>query len=325
MLVPMHRRQFIHRLADATTAGGLLMMARAGGAETPAAAGEGFKSMRLSLSCGSIGVKASQTEAMGLAKRHGFDAVEPYLSYISELTPEQTADLVADLRAKSLVWGCAGLPVEFRRDDSQFRKDLDQLPQLARAGQRADVVCVGTWISPGHPTMTYVQNFRQHASRLREVAVILKDHGQRLGLEYVGTKTSRASAKHPFIHSLAETQDLIAEIGTGNVGIVLDTWHWWQADDTEAEIRSLRAVDVVAVDLNDAPAGVAKDQQRDNRRELPAATGVIGVRAFLEALQAIGYSGPLRAEPFNQTLNDLEDEAACAAAIGALRKAVGRS
>ena len=52
---------------------------------------------------------------------------------------------------------------------------------------------MGTWISPGHNHLTYLANFNQHAARLREVAKVLGDHGVRLGLEYVGPKTSWSS------------------------------------------------------------------------------------------------------------------------------------
>ena len=62
-------------------------------------------------------------------------------------------------------------------------------------------------------------------------------------------------------------------------------------------------------------------EQIDSRRELPAATGVIDLKAFLGALVAIGYDGPVRAEPFNKKLNDMNDDDAIAATAAALRKA----
>jgi hypothetical protein len=58
-----------------------------------------------------------------------------------------------------------------------------------------------------------------------------------LGLEYVGTQLLLVGRKYPFVHTLAETRELIAEIGIGNVGLVLDTWHWWTAGDTEAALH----------------------------------------------------------------------------------------
>ncbi|MES2694741.1 MAG: TIM barrel protein, partial [Verrucomicrobiota bacterium] len=159
-------------------------------------------------------------------------------------------------------------------------------------------------------------------TRLRALTTILKDHDLRLGLEYVGTQLLLVGKRYPFLHTMAETRELIAAIGTGNVGFVLDTWHWWTAGDTVADILALKASDVVSVDLNDAPAGLAKALQKDNERELPVATGVIDIGAFLNALTKLGYDGPCRPEPFNKVLNALENDPACAAASTALHKAM---
>jgi len=125
------------------------------------------------------------------------------------------------------------------------------------------------------------------------------------------------------VHTMAEARELIADVGMGNVGLVLDTWHWWTAGDAVSDLLALTNDDVVSVDLNDAPKGIAKEQQKDNERELPVATGVIDVAAFLTALVTIGYDGPVRAEPFNKALNALDNDPACAATSAALHQAMG--
>ena len=168
---------------------------------------------------------------------------------------------------------------------------------------------------------SYLQNFRSHAYRLRACAQILKDHGQKLGLEYLGPMTLWRRERHAFIHSLNEMKELIAAIGTGNVGIQLDSWHWFTADETEADLLTLRNEDIITVDLNDAPQGIALDKQIDSARELPAVTGVIPIKAFLDALRKIGYDGPVHAEPFNAALRALPREEACAATSAAMKKA----
>ena len=77
----------------------------------------------------------------------------------------------------------------------------------------------------------------------------------------------------------------------------------------------------MSVDLNDAPIGIAVDEQIDNRRELPAATGVIDAKAFLGALKEIGYDGPVRAEPFNDAVRRMTPPDALAATIASLKRA----
>lgn len=288
------------------------------------AAEPGARKFTLALTPGSIGVTVkSQKELNELAAKHGFESVEPRGEELAGMSADQLKETLADLKNKKLAWAAAGLSVDFRKDDATFRDGLTKLPAIAAGLQRAGATRMGTWLMPSHDELTYNQNFKQHADRLREITKILKDHDIRLGLEYVGTQLLLVKGRYPFLHTLAETRELIAAIGTGNVGLVLDTWHWWTANDTVDDLLSLRNEDVVTVDLNDAPAGLEKRDQQDNARELPAATGVIDVASFAKALIQIGYEGPIRPEPFNKPLNELENDDACAATIAAMKKAVG--
>ena len=116
-------------------------------------------------------------------------------------------------------------------------------------------------------------------------------------------------------------KELLVAIGTDNLGVQLDSWHWFNAQETQQDLLTLRGQDVITVDLNDAPTGLTLDTYRDNNRELPAATGVIPVKQFLDALLQIGYDGPIQAEPFNAALRALPLDEACAAASDAMKKA----
>jgi sugar phosphate isomerase/epimerase len=274
------------------------------------------------LSCGRIGVKASFRETVELALKYGFEGIDPDAGYFSGLTDDDLKKLLDELRGKNLKLGAAGLPVDFRKDAAAFSEGLKNLPAVAQLLEKAGVARVSTWIMPCSDTLTYLQNFRSHASRLRECAAILKDHGQRLGLEYVSPKTLWRSQRHPFVHTLSEIKELIVAIGTGNVGVQLDSWHWFNAEETGEDLLSLRNEDVVTVDLNDAPAGIPLDKQVDSSRELPAATGVIPVKTFLDALRKIGYDGPIHAEPFNAALRAMPRDEACAATAAAMKKAL---
>src|ERR1035437_1909564 len=258
-----NRRQFIHQATIASLAGGAVFASLSDAAEVKP------RKMTIDLVCGNIGVSANQREAIDLAARHGFESVSADGAFLSSLADDQVPELKSFMKGKGVVFGGSGLPVEFRRDDDQFRKGLKGLPKFGAGLKRAGVGRVSTWLMPCHDTLPYLQNFRQHATRLREVARTLKEHDVRLGLEYVGPKTSWASRRYTFIHTLAEMQDLLAEINTGNVGFLLDSWHWWHAGDTVADLLAVRGNEVIAVDLNDAPAAVPKEQQSDGRRELP--------------------------------------------------------
>jgi sugar phosphate isomerase/epimerase len=275
------------------------------------------------LSLGRLGFHASFPESVELATKHGFEGLDPDISYLASLDDDALHRLLDDLKKRNLKFGAAGLPVEFRNDLDTFNADLKKLPAAAAVLQRAGIWRVNTWILPCSDDLTYLQNFRQHADRLRLCAKVLADQGQMLGLEYVSPRTLWRSQKHPFIHTLSEMKELLVAIGTDNLGIQLDSWHWFNAQETQQDLLTLRGQDVITVDLNDAPTGLTLDQYQDNHRELPAATGVIPVKQFLDALLQIGYDGPIQAEPFNATLRALPVDQACAAAAVAMRKALG--
>jgi sugar phosphate isomerase/epimerase len=310
------RRGFV-KAATAACAFG----AGCGSSHPLARAEEGKRKFTMDLVCGAIGVRAQPDEAIQLAHKYGFESVQPSPAHLAGLSDGQVDELLTQLKERNLVWGAAGLPVNFRGDEATFAEGLQQLPKQADALRRAGATRVSTWLSPCHDSLTYVANFRQHARRLREVAKVLGDRGLRFGMEYVGPKTSWTAKQHPFVHTMAETKDLIAEIGLDNVGFVLDSWHWYTAHETGEDILTLAGKDVVACDLNDAPAGIPVDEQQDNTRELPAATGVIDLKTFLKALVAIGYDGPVRAEPFNKALNALDNEPAVRETSAAMKKA----
>jgi sugar phosphate isomerase/epimerase len=307
----LSRRQFVAATALAVSAG----------TKIATAADSASRQFTMDLRCGSIGVKADQRKAIALASQYGFESVNPDPGYLARLGASQRTELTAELHEKNLKWGAGGLSVDFRSDDAAFREGLKRLPAEARALQDVEATRVGTWIRPYDEHLTYVQNFRQHATRLRACCRILGDHGLRFGMEYVGPKTLWSSKLHSFVHTMAETKDLIAEINLDNVGVVLDSWHWYTANETMDDLKSLKNNDIVACDLNDAPAGIPIDEQIDNRRELPMATGVIDMNGFLNTLVTIGYDGPIRAEPFNAALNKMDEGAAVKATAVAMRKA----
>jgi sugar phosphate isomerase/epimerase len=277
--------------------------------------------MKISLSAGAIGVRLNQVEAIDAAARHGFEAVEADGNYLAGLPAGGPEYVGAKVKEKGLVWALSGLSVDFRKDQATFDQGIAKLPAIAKALRQAGVTRVATYILPMHDTLAYVDNLREHGRRLGECARILGGEGHRLGLEYVGTKTLWTSRRYPFVHSMAECKHLIEEIRQPNVGFVLDTWHWFTAGETAADLKTLTNRDIVACDLNDAPSNTPLDQQIDGKREMPMATGVIDTSAFLNTLNDLGFDGPVRCEPFNQTLRTLPPEVALATTAAAMKKA----
>jgi sugar phosphate isomerase/epimerase len=309
----IRRRSFLKAVA-------LTAAAAAGGWGQERPAGRKFT---VCLACGTVGLRDEPTKIIGWARQYGFESIEPSAAFLGKLSDAELADYLGRMREANLSWGAAGVPAQFRSaDESAFERDLQALPGHAKALQRAGVTRAATWLSPAHGSLTYLANFRLHARRLREVAKVFGDHGIRLGLEYVAPKTSWTRARFPFVHTMAEMKDLVAEIGQANVGFLLDTWHWYTAQETVDDLLSLRGEQVVLCHMNDAPVGVPVDQQVDNRRGLPCTTGVIDMKGFLGAMVKIGYDGPLVCEPFSQELRGRPPDEVLTAVAAAMKKAV---
>ncbi len=270
------------------------------------------------LAPGHLGVKADSQQALAYAVEFGFNGIAPQVGEFAKASDAELAAWTEALKAKGIRYGAAGLPVDFRGDDDRFQKDIALLPGRASLLQKLGVTRVATWITPGHAELTFERNFELHRKRLGEAAHILRDHGIRLGLEFVGPKTSRSRHRHPFIYNQKGMLDLAAAIGTGNVGLLLDSWHWYTSHGTVEELHRLKNADVVHVHVNDAPAGIPVDEQADNRRQLPVTSGVIDMKGFVNALAAIGYDGPVECEPFDNDLRAMEARAALKRTIEAL-------
>jgi sugar phosphate isomerase/epimerase len=255
--------------------------------------------------------------AMELARRGGFEGLEFNVREIADLVDQRGAEQVRGLFAQSgLKPAGFGLPVDWRAEESKWRTGLEDLPRLAQAAAGIGATRTFTWILPGSDERDFEANRRFHVERFTPIAQILGDSGCSLGLEFIGPKTLRGRFRHPFVYRMGAMLELGAAIGP-NVGLLLDCWHWYTSGGTVEELRALRPEQVVYVHVNDAPAGIALDEQIDNVRALPGETGVIDIATFLRSLQTIGYDGPVVPEPFKQSLADLASDEARVTTVGA--------
>ncbi|MDW3652488.1 MAG: sugar phosphate isomerase/epimerase family protein [Bacteroidia bacterium] len=276
------------------------------------------RKFKMSLNAGSIGVSGNQLEVLDYAIKYGFEAMTCNTKDLLSMDARQTDELVDKMKAKSISWGSAGLPLDFRKDEATYQQGLKALPKAAKAMEEVGASRMNTWIMPTQADRTYRANFELHQKRIKEISNILGHHGIRFGLEYVGPKTLMSRDKYSFIRTMAELKELIEAVDEDNLGFILDSFHWFCAGESAADILSLENKDIVAVDLNDARAGISADDQIDGKRELPGASGEIDLKSFLQALTQLGYDGPVRAEPFNKVLWDMENDDALAATYKAM-------
>lgn len=275
-----------------------------------------------SLGTGAIGVKATLPEAVQLAQKYGFGGVDINVVEAARLADEHGVDYIRSLLSQAhLQPGMSGIPFKWNGAMEEWQAGLNDLPRLAALARQIGLTRFTTWMLPYSDERPYDENFLWHVERFRPIAQVLRDNGCRFGIEFIGPKTMRAGHKYEFIHTPEGLLELAQAIGTGNVGLLLDSWHWYTAHGTVPDLAKLTNDEVVAVHVNDAPAGITVDEQIDQVRALPAETGVIDIAGFLQALQRIGYDGPVTVEPFSQRVRSLPPEEAVAATAASLQAA----
>ena len=245
-----------------------------------------LKGMFRNLSPYAIGIRKPLIENVKLAKLGDFQGVEVDINEASKLIEEKSTSYVKDLFRKAEVKpGGWVLPFEWREDVDTYERGLARLSHLASVAFKIECTRVFTWVLPFSDDKPFKENFNWHVSRLKPIAEVLYKADCSLGLEFIGTETVRVNRKYSFIHDLNGILELCRALELENVGVLLDSWHWYTSRGTLEDIMRLKGKDVVYVHVNDAPLNVPLDKLVDNIRCLPGETGVIDLVGFLRALK----------------------------------------
>jgi sugar phosphate isomerase/epimerase len=252
------------------------------------------------------------------AARYGYEGADIGLDQILALDPSDPvgAGLAAfdQYGVQPSAWG---LPLDFRNVDS----DEGYLASIAeftgKAKLAADLGCprMVTWLMPALPDPDLFR--RVAGERIKRAAGIAGEYGVRIGLEWVGPYTARqGEGLRPFLWRMDQLLEWIDEMGEANLGLLVDSWHWYHQDGTVAELEALSAAQVVHVHINDAPDR-PKDALDDGTDRLLPGEGVINLAGFVGALAQIGYTDYLSPEVLSPAMKELPgDEAVVRAEKG---------
>lgn len=278
--------------------------------------------MYMTLAPSAVGIQGlTFGNLLSLAKQNGFEAVDVPLAELAELPHPQEA--AKELRDLGLRWGGFGLPIDFHKDEGNYRKALAPFEPLIALAQQLDVRRCTTWIMPGDDVLDYAANLRRHVERLKPIAENLDRHRIRLGLEFIGPQSFRSRFRHEFVHNIDQVLELTAAISpnlSNPAGVLLDSFHWYTSQGTLEDIRGKLQGQIIYVHVSDACAGRAIDQQVDHQRALPGDTGMIDLKGFLQAVRDTGFKGPVAAEPFMSELTQLPADEVAARVAESIRR-----
>jgi 2-keto-myo-inositol isomerase len=140
-------------------------------------------------------------------------------------------------------------------------------------------------------------------------------HGVRLALEF--------QARSALGNNLQTAAALVEEIGSPQLGICLDAFHFATGPSKTEDLGYLTAGNLFHVQLSDL-AGVPRELATDADRILPG-DGDLPLGPLVDHLRAIGYAGCVSLELMNPTLWQVPPRQFAEIAVTALRRVLGQA
>lgn len=165
---------------------------------------------------------------------------------------------------------------------------LDRCRRLC--AQAAEIGCAYVVAVPGPPEGADPQTIQQASvETLRAMAAIARDHGVRIGFEFLGFRDCS-------VNTLRAARAIVEEVADPAVGLVIDAFHYYVGGSTWEMLDGLDHRSLFIVHLDDAEDR-PREHLTDAHRLLPG-EGVIPLRPLLRQLGALGYDGVYSVELF---------------------------
>jgi 2-keto-myo-inositol isomerase len=246
--------------------------------------------MQLGLN-GATTLKADLATDIAVAGKAGFDFVEIWAAkLLGYLERGGLPALRRDLRRAGVKAATLNSVERITfNDPSGHIRMLEDFTRLCRVAEAIECETVLVVPSPRPRGVSTAAIERESIRVLRELSRLAKPHGVRLAYEFLGFADCT-------VNTLAQCAAIVEKVGRSNVGLVLDTFHFFAGGSTLASVRTLDPRRVFMVHLNDVERAPRR-RMHDALRLYPG-QGIIPLRAILRALKGIGYDGKASVEIF---------------------------
>ena len=245
--------------------------------------------------------KPAWPEFARLAARAGYGGVDMEKDMAMKEGLDATRRLFAELKVKPAV---ARPSLNFGRDEAGFQAVLKGIDAIGKFAAAVDCPRIAI-VMPASSETPKAELRKIYKDRLTAVAEILRRSNVRFGLEFMGPLEARKRQKYEFIWRMDEMLDFAKECGP-NVGLLVDSWHWYHAGATVDEIIAAGKSRIVHIHVADC-ARIPPEEVRDSQRLMPG-EGVIDLVGFFQALKKIGYEDGIAPEVLGRVPKDMSPE-----------------
>lgn len=225
------------------------------------------------------------------AHRAGYDLIELWktklLDYLDDNSP---ADLKRELDAAGLApWSINSIEhITFRTadDHAAIVAECEKLCTIA-----AEIDCPYIVVVPGKLPADATKEIviGESVKVLNELGDIAHHHGVSLAFEFLGQADCS-------VQTLDLAKEIIEVIDRPNIGVVIDTFHFYAGNSTFEAIDTLDPAKLFIFHINDAE-DLPKDELTDAHRLYPG-TGILPIREMKEHFDKIGYNRMVSVEIF---------------------------
>ena len=240
---------------------------------------------------GATTLKADLATDIAVAGRAGFEFVEIWAAKLmGYLERGGLPALKRDLRRAGLRAATLNSVehVTFN-DPSGHVRMLEDFRRFCRVAQAVGAEMVIVVPSPRPKGVSLAAIERESIRVLREPSAIARPYGVRLAYEFLGFADCT-------VNTLAQCAAIVEKVARPNVGLVLDTFHFFAGGSRIASIREANPEKIFIVHINDVERAPRR-KMHDALRLYPG-KGILPLAGILRALKAIGYAGGFSVEIF---------------------------
>jgi 2-keto-myo-inositol isomerase len=236
-------------------------------------------------------MKADLATDIRVASEAGFDCLEIWSAklrtYLQDNTTEDLAALFKEHRIEPYSINSIE-HVTFRTSEGRAEL-LFECEQLCRIA--SEIACPYVVVVPGRlPGGATRHDIIEESVRvLRELAGVAQGFGVNLAFEFLGQPDCS-------VQTLSLAHEIVREVARPNVGLVIDSFHFYAGGSTIESIDTLDADRLFIFHINDAEDR-PREELEDRHRLLPG-LGILPLGEIISAFRRIGYDRVTSVEIF---------------------------
>lgn len=225
-----------------------------------------------------------------LAQETGWDGIELWVNDLEEYEKGgNLKTLAAEIKDRGLfvpniigLWDC--MPAT----ESEFQQSLEKTRERMRMAAAVGSKYVAAIPAPDRPDF----DLKWGADRYRDLLKIgREEYGLIVAVEFVGFMKG--------VHRFGQAAAIAIDADDPNACIIADTFHLFRGGSGFNGLKLVNGSILAHFHWNDVPGDVPREEQSDGHRLYPG-DGILPLTQALKDLKAIGYSGALSLETFNQ-------------------------